>query len=132
LTAYLRDPGIVPCICGLLARREVVSRVGGFDDSIQDLFEDQVFLYRMILAGPVYVEACCGERYRQHAGSTSSRAIAEGRYHPTRPNEAHRRFLEWLARYLDERPELSDRSLRRALSAAQRPYRLRTLLRWRW
>lgn len=129
LTAYLRDPGIVPCICGLLARRAVIGRVGGFDESIQDLFEDQVFLARMILAGPVYVEAGCGERYRQHAESSSARAVAEGRYHPTRANEAHRLFLEWLAGYVASQPAQHDRRLRRALRAAQRPYRLREILR---
>jgi len=122
LEAWLRKPGIVPCICALLARRVAVVACGGFDESIQDMYEDQVFLAKMVLAGPVLVEQGCGERYRQHAGSTSARAIEDERYHPTRPNESRRAFLQWLAGYVARHPVGCDESLARALHAAQRPY----------
>ena len=104
LEAWLRKPGIVPCICSLLARRAAAVACGGFDESIQDMYEDQVFLAKMVLAGPVLVEPGCGERYRQHAGSTSARAIEDQRYHPTRPNESRRAFLQWLAGYVARHP----------------------------
>jgi glycosyltransferase involved in cell wall biosynthesis len=123
LEAWLRNPGIVPCICSLLARRAVAVACGAFDESIQDMYEDQVFLAKMALAGPVLVEPGFGERYRQHAGSTSARAIVDQRYHPTRPNESRRAFLRWLADYIARQPAGRDEQLRRALRAAQRPYR---------
>ena len=123
LEAWLRKPGIVPCICALLARRATAVACGGFDESIQDMYEDQVFLAKMVLAGPVVVEPGCGERYRQHAGSTSARAIEDQRYHPTRPNESRRAFLQWLADYVARHPAGSEVRLQHALHAAQRPYR---------
>jgi len=122
LEAWLRKPGIVPCICSLLARRAPAVACGAFDESIQDMYEDQVFLAKMVLAGPVFVEEGCGERYRQHAGSTSARAIEGRRYHPTRPNESRRAFLQWLAGYVARDPAGGDERFARALHAAQRPY----------
>lgn len=128
LTAYLREPGIVPCICGLLVRRAIAVEVGAFDESIQDLYEDQVFIAKLILRGPVYVEPGVGERYRQHAGSTSALAIAEKRYHPRWANDARKGYLQWLDDYVARQPAGANRRLQRALRAAQRPYRLRRLL----
>jgi glycosyltransferase involved in cell wall biosynthesis len=122
VVAYLRDPDIVPCICGLLARTAVVKSTGAFDEDIQDLFEDQIFLVKMLLAGPVWVESGCGERYRQHADSSSALAVASGRYHPLRANPARLAYLEWLQTYLQQHGLMSE-SLRRALAAAFRPYR---------
>jgi hypothetical protein len=121
LVAYLRDPGIVPCICGLLARTASVKLTGAFDENIQDLFEDQIFLVKMLMSGPVYVESGCGERYRQHPDSSSARAVTSGRYHPLRANPARLAYLEWLQRYL-EGHGVMEHSLRRALNAAFRPY----------
>jgi glycosyltransferase involved in cell wall biosynthesis len=122
VVAYLRDPGIVPCICGLLARTTVVKTTGAFDEDIQDLFEDQIFLVKMLMSGPVYVESGCGERYRQHPDSSSARAVASGRYHPLRANPARLAYLEWLQCYLEGHGVRSE-NLRRALNAAFRPYR---------
>lgn len=122
LAAYLRDPGIVPCICGVLARTTTVRSAGAFDESVQDLYEDQVFLVRMSMRGPVYVESGCGERYRQHPWSSSARAVADGQYHPTSSNPARRKYLEWLEHYL-EQVGCSDPRVRRALRKALRPYR---------
>jgi hypothetical protein len=68
------------------------------------------------------VEPGCGERYRQHAGSTSARAIEDERYHPTRPNESRRVFLQWLAGYVALHGAGGDEKLAQALRSAQRPY----------
>jgi glycosyltransferase involved in cell wall biosynthesis len=122
LLAYLRDPGIVPCICGLLARTAIVKSTGAFDENIQDLFEDQIFLVKMLMSGPVYVESGCGERYRQHPDSSSALAVASGRYHPVRANPARLAYLEWLQCYLEQHGFMSE-NLRRRLNVAFRPYR---------
>jgi glycosyltransferase involved in cell wall biosynthesis len=122
MSAWLRKPGTVPCLCAVLVRTEAVRRLGGFDDGIQDLYEDQVVLAKLALTAEAYVDGHCGERYRQHAGSSSARAIAAGEYHPLRPNRARHAFLQWLQDYVDS-CEVSDAALARALHAALRPYR---------
>jgi hypothetical protein len=70
----------------------------------------------------VLVDQGCGERYRQHAESTSARAIEDQRYHPTRPNDSRRAFLQWLAGYLARHPEGDDERLAQVLRSALRPY----------
>ena len=122
VAAWLRNPGTVPCLCAALARTEAVRGVAGFDESIQDLYEDQIFLVKMAMAAGVYVESDCGERYRQHPASTSARAIAAGAYHPLRPNPARLAFLQWLQAHLDSLGALNGEAAR-ALHAALRPYR---------
>ncbi len=119
---WLRKPGTVPCLCAVLARTETIRRVGTFDEKIQDLYEDQVYLFKMAMAADAYVEGVCGERYRQHPGSSSARAIAAGEYHPLRPNSARLTFLQWLQDYLDSRGALHGEPAS-ALHRALRPYR---------
>ena len=81
--------------------RGLSERVGGFAETIQDMYEDQVFLARLCLAAPVFVTGMCGDWYRQHPSSSSNQAIQAGEYHPTRPNPARYAFLTWLATYLE-------------------------------
>jgi GT2 family glycosyltransferase len=121
LVAWLHSPGIVPCICGLLAHTEVVRAAGSFEEHIHDLYEDQVFLAKMLMAGAVYVESGCAERYRQHAASSSALAIEAGNYHPWRKNPARLKYLRWLQEFLADRGSLSG-DLQRALDRALRPY----------
>jgi glycosyltransferase involved in cell wall biosynthesis len=121
VAAWLRDPGTVPCLCAALARTEAVRGVAAFDEKIQDLYEDQVFLFKMAMAAGVYVDGHCGERYRQHPGSSSARAIAAGAYHPLRPNAARLAFLQWMQDFL--RSHDASGQAARALHSALRPYR---------
>jgi glycosyltransferase involved in cell wall biosynthesis len=128
LTRFLRDGGMVPCICSVLARRQVVVGIEGFTETIQHLYEDQVFLAKMCLAAPVYVEPDCGERYRQHPDSSSAIAMRAGAYDPRRPNPARQAFLQWLGQYLVARGE-ADMALHQALHRALRPYQYPRLYR---
>jgi GT2 family glycosyltransferase len=105
-----------------MARREVVMRLGGFDESLQDLYEDQTLVAKLALHSRIRVDAVPGERYRQHKDSSTARAIREGTYHPWRPNAARLRYLEWLERY-SAQLEPPSRSLADALARAARPYR---------
>jgi glycosyltransferase involved in cell wall biosynthesis len=135
LRLFLTDPGTVPCICGLVVRRSVALDVGGFDERIEHLFEDQVFLARICARHPVYVERGCRDLYRQHEQSTSHQAILTGHYHPTQPNPSHRAYLDWLQGHLAE-IGIHDPALHRALEEALWPYhhpilyRFLCLVRW--
>jgi glycosyltransferase involved in cell wall biosynthesis len=121
VSRFLQDGGMVPCLCGLLVRREVISELGGFEESIQHLYEDQVFIAKVCMAMPVFVEDGVGERYRQHLGSSSAAAILNKEYHPLWPNPARRAFLSWLDTYREEK-KIRDRKLERALCRELRPY----------
>lgn len=113
LTQYLLKP-VVPCICGLLIRREAVLRVNNFEESIQNLYEDQVFLAKICIHLKVYVDEGCYDRYRQHP---------ESHWHVSMNNGqdaiARLRFLNWLENYLLAQ-NISDTYLWNAMRAALR------------
>lgn len=122
MTLYLRNGGAVPCTCGLLVRRDLVLALGGFDESIQHMYEDQVFLAKICLSAPVFVEDGCWDKYRQHQGSSSFMAIRNGEYHPTKLNPVRLTFLRWLEGYMLSQNIQND-SLRRALRRVLWHYR---------
>jgi glycosyltransferase involved in cell wall biosynthesis len=123
LVRFLEQPGSVPCLCALMTRRETLLRLGGFDESLQDLYEDQTLIAKLALHCRIRVDVVPGERYRQHEGSSTRRAIREGTYHPWRPNAARRSYLEWLERYSTQLETRPSRRLATALARAGRPYR---------
>lgn len=96
LPLFLRDKAAVPS--GILARREVVERVGGFEDAFRGEYEDQVFCTKICLNAPVIASSRCWYRYRQHPDSCVLRGQRTGETHAARL-----RFLNWLATYLSER-----------------------------
>ena len=124
ITRFLKDGGIVPCLCALLVRRDAIETVGGFEESIQQLYEDQVLIVKLCAGMPVLVDDLVGERYRQHRESSSAVALANRQYHPLWPHPARRTFVAWLAAYLREkdiRDRDLDRALRRELRACRYP-----------
>ena len=89
--------GTVPCICSFLVKRQVVEDIGGFEETIQQLYEDQVFLAKIFLNSPVFVESGCWEKYRQRNDSSWHLSIDTGEdYH------ARLIFFKWLESYWDE------------------------------
>jgi glycosyltransferase involved in cell wall biosynthesis len=123
LVRFLEQPGSVPCLCAFMARREALLRLGGFDESLQDLYDDQTLIAKLALHCRIRVDAVPGERYRQHENSSTSRAIHAGVYHPWRPNAARGRYLDWLERYSAQLETPPSRALAAALARATRPYR---------
>jgi glycosyltransferase involved in cell wall biosynthesis len=123
LVRFLEQPGNVPCLCAFMARREALLRLGGFDESLQDFYEDQTLIAKLALHCRIRVDAVPGERYRQHDESSTRRAIREGTYHPWRPNAARRTYLDWLERYSAQLETPPSRPLATALARAARPYR---------
>jgi glycosyltransferase involved in cell wall biosynthesis len=123
LVRFLDQPGNVPCLCAIMARREALLRLGGFDESLQDLYEDQTLIAKLALHCRIRVDAVPGERYRQHDNSSTRRAMGAGVYHPWRPNTARGRYLDWLERYSSQLETPQSRPLVSALARATRPYR---------
>jgi len=122
MVLLLRRRGLVPCLCSPMIRLDLVRRLGGFDLAIPHLFEDQVLLAKVFLAGATLTDDYCGEKYRQHAGSSSAQAAASGVYDHWRLSEAEKRYVDWLAGYV-ERMGYDQPELRRAVVRMQRRFR---------
>ena len=103
--------------------------VGGFDVRFR-LYEDQTLWVKLFSRYVVYVTPVPLSRYRQHRGSVSARAAADGEYNRMGAHSARRTFLDWVEEYLLS-SNVGDRKLARALRLAQAPYgEERTLGRW--
>jgi glycosyltransferase involved in cell wall biosynthesis len=97
LELYLRDGGTVPCMGSVLARREAIEAVGGWESSFRYIYTDQVFHAKICLRWPVLVASGCWDRYRQHPDSSC--------YTVERTNKAfwaRHTYLKWLGAYLEQ------------------------------
>ena len=87
-----------PCPSNILLHRDVIERVGGFEEQMQgiyQLFEDQAFLVKAYLNVPIFVSRKCWDKYRLHPDSCCSRVNSSGQHQHVRLF-----FLEWLEKYL--------------------------------
>jgi glycosyltransferase involved in cell wall biosynthesis/SAM-dependent methyltransferase len=105
----VRGKAAIPCTCSVLLRREVVERVGGFEESFLRVFTDQAFYLKLFAVTPVLVVNRTWDRYRIHGASAVSLIEAAGRFRTERTN-----YLRWAARYVAER-EVGGRRLNEAL-----------------
>jgi glycosyltransferase involved in cell wall biosynthesis len=110
LSVLLRNP--VVTTTGALARREVVERLGGFEESFRGLHEDQVFYTKICLQSPVFVSSECWYRYRRHSDSFCARAEKSGEH-----NQERLLFLKWVERYLTQN-RINDNRVWEALKKA--------------
>jgi glycosyltransferase involved in cell wall biosynthesis len=98
LVLRIRGRAASPGTCSVLMRREVVERVGGFEERFRRLYTDQAFYAKMFIETRVHVAGRVWDRYRIHRGSSCSTAEREGRM-----RAARRAWLDWVAGYLAER-----------------------------
>ena len=110
-----------PCTCGVLMRRSAIEAVGGFEEAFS-LYEDQTLWAKLMLRWPAHVHATPVARYRQHAASTSARAVRDGCYHPKDPHAARAEFLLWAAEEAKAAGRWSEARVRRALRLALAAY----------
>lgn len=96
LVRWLLQRLAAPAMGSLLARRDAVLEVGGFEDEFRDLYEDQVFHFKMFLRHPVFVSSECWDRYRKHADAATNVAPPEAH------DRARLRFLRLVRRTLVE------------------------------
>lgn len=92
---FVQNVGFAPA--GILVRRALLERVGGYEESFPGLYEDQVLAAKVCRAAPVFASGRRWYRYRQHPGSCCLSAQREGRLEPSR-----RLFLRWLVTYLED------------------------------
>ncbi|MGH9204099.1 MAG: glycosyltransferase family 2 protein, partial [Vicinamibacterales bacterium] len=88
-----------PSMNALIARREALEAIGGFESSfsgISGMYEDQALLIKIYLHCAVVAGRHVCDRYRQHDRSICARVTEAGGYDAVR---AH--FLTWLAGYID-------------------------------
>ncbi len=83
---------------GVLTRRTVIDRVGGFEPAFRGLYEDQVVLAKIGLEAPVLQAQACWYHYRQHPASCCQVARSAGHH-----AAARRTFLRWLTAYVAAR-----------------------------
>ncbi|MEP4649676.1 MAG: glycosyltransferase family 2 protein, partial [Ilumatobacter sp.] len=90
----------VPAICSTLIDRASLLRVGGFEDSFRNLYEDQVLYSKIALQLRAVVDPRPLALYRQHEASACHVAIDAGEWQWTGPSEPLRHYAEWLRTYI--------------------------------
>lgn len=119
---FLSGEARTAAMCSLLVRRDTVTGVGGFEERFRGMYEDQVFLFKLCLAHPVFVESGSWDRYRQHPESFVARERRGGNDPRRDVTREQRGFLEWLGRHLADE-QIADPVLRAAFRRATYPYR---------
>lgn len=120
---FLSVKAQTPGTCGILVRRAAIDQIGGFEERFRGMFEDQVFLYKLCLKAPVFVESGSWDRYRQHPASHSRIMRIRKLYNAAgKPNPTYHAFLLWLEQYLGEHG-VKEASVWQALTHELRPYR---------
>jgi glycosyltransferase involved in cell wall biosynthesis len=108
--------GVPPCPSSWLLRRELYERIGGWEEHLHPVYEDQGFLSKAYLDAPIWVSSSCWDRYRRHPGQIVMSTSDEGHA------AARREFLTWYEGYLRRR-SIDDPAIRRAVERAWWPYR---------
>jgi glycosyltransferase involved in cell wall biosynthesis len=121
LKLFLQKKVYPPATCSILMRRELLTEIGGFEDSFRGMYEDQAFFVKVFLNATVYVHRQVLDRYRQHPDSSCHVAINMGIYHELRNNPAHQRFLNWVEDYLSQQG-VKDAEIWQALQKQLWPY----------
>lgn len=92
---YPLGDGVAPSMNTVLIRKDVVERIGGWEESFRTTYEDQAMLTKVYLTASVYISSNVGDIYRQHAQSIMRTELVGIRYYRKRYL-----FLLWLKGWL--------------------------------
>lgn len=95
---YPLGEGAPPCPTGIMIKREAFDRSGGFEESftgVNQLYEDQAFLFKIYLQEKVYVSGTANNLYRKRRGSLTESANDQRHYYKVREF-----FFKWVEKYL--------------------------------
>jgi len=87
-------------ICNVTVRRHTALAVGGFNADFTGMYEDQVFISRVLVSHPVYVLQAYLARYRYHPASFTRRLKEAGRFNEGVAHADTIRFVDWLLAHL--------------------------------
>jgi len=90
INLYPLGVGAAPCMCGIIVRKEVLLKHGGFEEAFSSMYEDQVFLSKIYLHEPVFISSNCNNLYRQRSDSMMNISHQKGEYYSIR-----KKFLLW-------------------------------------
>lgn len=95
LKLFLRDERFIPS--SALVRRDVIERVGGYEDAFRDGFSDAVVYVKICLTSTVFVSNECLYKYRKHSESYTHKAWHAGEFPASRQV-----YLNWIGQYFLE------------------------------
>jgi glycosyltransferase involved in cell wall biosynthesis len=117
LPLFLRQETMVPPPCTLLVQRDVIERIGGWEETFRTLYEDQVFYAKVCLEVPVLVDGEPYSKYRQHPDSLCAEMKETGQYPLARLT-----YLNWLEKYILQK-QVRNEEVWKALRQELWPYR---------
>ena len=115
LPLFVQRKVLIPPTSSLFVRRKAIESVGGFEESFRGLFDDQVFIAKISLEGPIVLVPEVFEKYRKHPDSCCSIATSSGRY------KMRLTYLNWLEKYMVDL-EIKDVKIWKALRSELLPY----------
>lgn len=99
---YPIGQGMAPSVNSILVKKEVLTKVGGWEDSFRWGYGDQAFLCKVYLSEPLYIASTVCDCYRQHAQSIMGTDLSGERYWQRRLI-----FLRWMQEWMrTNRPDL--------------------------
>lgn len=123
---FLRQAAEMPSTCSVLMRRSAVRNAGEFEEQFISVYTDQVYFAKLFFATRAIAVDRCWDRYRRRPDSSSSLS-------PSQELDARRRYLEWLAAYIQSRGFSSlpvARTVQRELTWLRAPAPLRRIKRF--
>ncbi|WP_461490007.1 glycosyltransferase family 2 protein [Pontibacter sp. HJ8] len=118
LHLYPLGKGAAPCMCGIILKKELLHKLGGFEDAFRGMYEDQVFLSKLYLSEPIYISSRYNNLYRQRPDSLVGSSQQTGEYHLVR-----QRYLKWLDQYMQAQ-HLAHAEVDQLLQKAIKPYQV--------
>jgi len=97
LQTCLRERAPMPLPTTVLLRREAVEAMGGFEDTLPVVYDDQAFFTKLLLVGRVLPFDTSWARYRRHPDSSCAAAARTGE-----TEALAGRYLAWAEHYLEE------------------------------